>query len=219
MSDYAIENVLILQGGGSLGAFGCGVYKALVKNNIDLDVVAGTSIGGINAAIIAGSKREDNTDQFLEDFWLELSEGFVDIDKLSPFSAWNWHMERLQVPSKYDYYPYHSTLSAAVAGIKETYSSDRIEMEVKVKQLKSFYSSAVFGNSKMFIPRWAPEYLLTDKEYFTPQKWTFLYDHSPIVKTLERYISYDKLRPEANSKIRLILTAVNVLNARPLTFD
>jgi NTE family protein len=26
-----IENVLVMQGGGSLGAFGCGVYKALVK--------------------------------------------------------------------------------------------------------------------------------------------------------------------------------------------
>jgi NTE family protein len=32
MSD-AIENVLILQGGGSLGAFGCGVYKALATES------------------------------------------------------------------------------------------------------------------------------------------------------------------------------------------
>ena len=92
-------------------------------------------------------------------------------------------------------------------------------MEVKVKQMKSYYSSVIFGNSKMFIPRWAPEYALKDPEYFTPQKWTFLYDHSPIAKTLERYIDYDKLRPEGNSNARLILTAVNVLNARPLTFD
>ncbi|HEX7206980.1 MAG TPA: hypothetical protein VF233_02280 [Nitrososphaeraceae archaeon] len=41
----------------------------------------------------------------------------------------------------------------------------------------------------------------------------------PIAKTLERYINYDKLRPEGNSNARLILTSVNVLNARPLTFD
>ncbi|WP_458747343.1 patatin-like phospholipase family protein [Candidatus Nitrosocosmicus sp. T] len=219
MFDDTIENVLILQGGGSLGAFGCGVYKALVKNNINLDVIAGTSIGGINAAIIAGSKRENNTDQLLEDFWLELSEGFIDIDKLSPFSPWNWYMKTLQISSKFDYYPFHSPLATAVAGIKEIYSSDRMEMEVKIKQIKSFYSSAIFGNSKMFIPRWAPEYALKDSEYFTPQKWTFLYDHSPIAKTLERYINYNKLRPEGNSNARLILTAVNVLNARPLTFD
>jgi NTE family protein len=219
MSDNNLENVLILQGGGSLGAFGCGVYKALLKNNINLDVIAGTSIGGINAAIIAGSKREDNTDKLLEDFWLELSEGFVDIDNLSPFTVWNEYMKTFQMPLKFDYYPFPSSLSAAVAGIKETYSSDRIEMEVKVKQMKSFYSSVVFGNNKMFIPRWSPDYALKDPDYFTPQKWTFLYDHTPLAKTLERYISYDKLRPGRNSNIRLILTAVDVLNARPLTFD
>jgi hypothetical protein len=35
-----IENVLVLQGRGSLGAFACGVFKALVKKNIRLDIVA-----------------------------------------------------------------------------------------------------------------------------------------------------------------------------------
>ncbi len=44
-----LENVLILQGGCSLGAFGCGVFKALANNNVKLDIVAGTSVGGINA--------------------------------------------------------------------------------------------------------------------------------------------------------------------------
>ena len=37
-----IENVLILQGGGSLGAFGCGVFKTLAINNIKIDIIAGT---------------------------------------------------------------------------------------------------------------------------------------------------------------------------------
>src|ERR671919_826095 len=77
-----LENVLILQGGGSLGAFGCGVFKALATNNIILDIVAGTSIGGINAAIIAGSRDEKHPEQMLEQFWLELSQGFVDLDKV-----------------------------------------------------------------------------------------------------------------------------------------
>ena len=78
-----IENVLILQGGGSLGAFGCGVFKALVKRNLKIDMVAGTSIGGVNAAIIAGSKDQD-TEQLLEQFWLELADNFVDLDNFSP---------------------------------------------------------------------------------------------------------------------------------------
>ena len=68
-----IENILIMQGGGSLGAFGCGVYKGLVKRNILVDIAAGTSIGAVNTAIIAGSKS-DHPERNLEAFWLELAE-------------------------------------------------------------------------------------------------------------------------------------------------
>jgi predicted acylesterase/phospholipase RssA len=83
-----LENVLVLQGGGSLGAFGCGVFKALANNNIKLDIIAGTSIGGINAAIIAGSKDSKHPEQALEQFWLELSESFVEFDKhILPYST------------------------------------------------------------------------------------------------------------------------------------
>ncbi|MGH9998928.1 MAG: patatin-like phospholipase family protein, partial [Nitrosopumilaceae archaeon] len=67
------ETVLVLQGGGSLGAYECGVYKTLHKHKIKFDIVAGTSIGGINAAIIAGSKNNEPAKD-LEDFWLTLAE-------------------------------------------------------------------------------------------------------------------------------------------------
>ena len=52
-----VENVLVLQGGGSLGAFACGVYKTLAKHGLKFDIITGTSIGAINGAIIAGSKN------------------------------------------------------------------------------------------------------------------------------------------------------------------
>ncbi len=67
------ENVLVLQGGGSLGAYECGVYKAIDKLKIKIDIVAGTSIGGINASIIAASKSGNPTKD-LEDFWLTLAQ-------------------------------------------------------------------------------------------------------------------------------------------------
>lgn len=73
MTKSELETVLILQGGGSLGAYECGVYKTLKKIKIDFDVVVGTSIGAINAAIIAGSNNDDPA-KHLEEFWLELSE-------------------------------------------------------------------------------------------------------------------------------------------------
>jgi len=47
MFSNKIENVLVLQGG---------VFKALTNNSIKIDIVAGTSIGGINAAIRAYPK-------------------------------------------------------------------------------------------------------------------------------------------------------------------
>lgn len=216
-----LENVLILQGGGSLGAFGCGVFKALANNNIKLDIVAGTSIGGINAAIIAGSKDEKHPEQLLEQFWLELSQSFVDLDKVTlPSSSRSLpkFVEDILVSSGYYFY----NLPQNSSDPQRNYFSKTMnpnEHAIKMQQLKSFYSSAIFGNDKMFKPRWREENILTDPEYFEPQKWTYMYDFSPLVKTLERYIDYDRLKPNGNPNTRLILTAVNVLTAEPLTFD
>ncbi|MFZ1876789.1 MAG: hypothetical protein WAU25_07125, partial [Nitrososphaeraceae archaeon] len=100
--------------------------------------------------------------------------------------------------------------------ISKTYHDER---DIKMRQFRSFYSSAIFGNEKMFRPRWLQETALSDPEFFTPQNWTYIYDHTPLVKTLENYINYDKLRPDGNPNSRLILTAVNILNTQPLTFD
>ena len=73
-----VENVLVMQGGGSLGAFACGVFKALVKNKVQIDIVAGTSIGAVNAAIIVGSKS-GHPEKDLEDFWMEIGESSIEI--------------------------------------------------------------------------------------------------------------------------------------------
>lgn len=208
-SDYhkVIENVLILQGGGSLGAFGCGVFKALCQKGIKLDIVAGTSIGGVNAAIIAGSKNEKHPEQLLEEFWLELAENFVDLDGFTPFSP---YLEQLAANSRY----FSSSISK-----QSNNESERTLEAYRNKVIKSFFSSAMFGNDKMFKARWRPEYAFTDPEYFEPAKWTYLYDISPLAKTLERYIDYNKLNPDGNPNSRLIMTAVNVLTAEPITFD
>jgi NTE family protein len=67
------ETVLVMQGGGALGAYECGVYKTLEKYGIEFDIVAGTSIGAVNAAIIAGS-RDKSSAETLEKFWVLLAE-------------------------------------------------------------------------------------------------------------------------------------------------
>lgn len=60
--------VLVLQGGGALGAYQAGVYQALHEAGIEPDWVIGTSIGAINAALIAGNEKEQRLER-LEEFW------------------------------------------------------------------------------------------------------------------------------------------------------
>ena len=59
---------LLLQGGGALGAYQAGVYEALAEADLRPDWVAGTSIGAINSAIIAGNTREGRVAK-LREFW------------------------------------------------------------------------------------------------------------------------------------------------------
>ena len=60
--------VLVLQGGGALGAYQGGVYEALHEAKVEPDWIIGTSIGAINAGIIAGNAVEHRLDRLLE-FW------------------------------------------------------------------------------------------------------------------------------------------------------
>lgn len=53
--DLPGQVVLVLQGGGALGAFQLGVFQAMDEAGIRPDWVVGTSIGAINAALIAGN--------------------------------------------------------------------------------------------------------------------------------------------------------------------
>ncbi len=82
-----VQTALVLQGGGALGAFECGVVKALEEENIFPDVVAGVSIGAFNGAIIAGNPR--NATKALEAFWKELTVVSPPILPLPPPFLWS----------------------------------------------------------------------------------------------------------------------------------
>ena len=204
-----VENVLVLQGGGSLGAFACGVIKALVKKNVRIDIVAGTSIGAVNAAIIVGSKS-DHPEKDLEDFWIEIAESSPNI-----------------IPDifVFDY-------------------DNKAKKYILKKISAASANAAMFGVPKMFTPVWSrwstwnhyedDNNKIFDRnkieqqehyyDFLNPRNWTYFYDHSPLAKTLDRYIDYKKLNLAATKEklpevLRLIITAVDVMTARPLIFD
>jgi NTE family protein len=60
--------VLVFQGGGALGAYQWGVYQALTECQVHPHWVIGTSIGAINAGLIAGNPPEKRM-AALTDFW------------------------------------------------------------------------------------------------------------------------------------------------------
>jgi NTE family protein len=75
------QQVLVLQGGGALGAYQVGVYQALDEAGVELDWVVGTSIGAINAAIIAGSPHAERMGRLAE-FWSRIEQDHL-IDALA----------------------------------------------------------------------------------------------------------------------------------------
>jgi predicted acylesterase/phospholipase RssA len=68
VTTYKEKDVLALQGGGALGAYQAGAYEALCDAGRVPRWVAGTSIGAINAAIIAGNRPEHRVSR-LRQFW------------------------------------------------------------------------------------------------------------------------------------------------------
>ena len=184
------ETVLVLQGGGSLGAYECGVYKGFNKNGIIFDVLAGSSIGAINTSIIASAQNAgiDEPSSILEDFWLSLS-------------------ENMSFPNQFLQSPFPFMSSDEMMAI-----------------WSSFYSM-LYGNPKAFLPRW---FNPDSKDYFMPYKWTYLYDKTPLKKTLKQYIDIDKLkkidRHRNNNKdnkapSRLIITSTDIQKGEPVIFD
>ena len=77
--------VLVLQGGGALGAYQAGVYQALHEAGIEPDWVIGTSIGAINAGIIAGNEVKNRLPR-LREFWRRVERREI-LDFASPWRS------------------------------------------------------------------------------------------------------------------------------------
>ncbi|MGZ8288740.1 MAG: patatin-like phospholipase family protein [Telluria sp.] len=72
LNPHGLRIALVLQGGGALGAYQAGVYQALHEHDLVPDWVVGTSIGAVNAALIAGNPHEQRL-QRIRTFWERIS--------------------------------------------------------------------------------------------------------------------------------------------------
>ena len=80
---------LVLQGGGALGAYQAGVYQAIDEAKIEVHWICGTSIGGINGALIAGNPPERRVER-LRDFWETVTKPPVRLPNFSWLADGPW---------------------------------------------------------------------------------------------------------------------------------
>src|ERR1700688_2531793 len=94
--------VLVLQGGGALGSYQAGVYQALQEAGIEPDWIVGTSIGAINASLIAGNAPQDRLPR-LREFWSRVQR------------AHQWDLRGV-LPGFSDKWSYWTTLMRGIPG-------------------------------------------------------------------------------------------------------
>jgi NTE family protein len=202
------QRALVLQGGGSLGAYEAGVYQAIyeritktdrekgVKDKPFLNIVAGTSIGAINAAVIVSYVVENGTwegsSERLTEFWEYLSKE-SSLDRIPGFTAW-WDYLHNYI---------HSGISSGEAA-RRYYSA------------KEFSITGVHTVFSPLIP-------LVDTRFFDPLKIWYRFDSEPLKRSLERFAKF----PIATSfdeksslpQPRLLLVSVDVAEGAAVTFD
>ncbi|WP_027516663.1 patatin-like phospholipase family protein [Bradyrhizobium sp. WSM1417] len=100
--DLPGQVVLVLQGGGALGSYQAGVYQALHEAGIEPDWIIGTSIGAINACLIAGNAPDQRL-QRLKEFWKRMEQNPV------------WNL-RTAFPGFNDKLAYWSTVTHGIPG-------------------------------------------------------------------------------------------------------
>lgn len=94
--------VLVLQGGGALGSYQAGVYQALHEAGVEPDWIVGTSIGAINASLIAGNAWEKRLPR-LKEFWKRVER--------NPIAGF-----RTPLPGFEEHWSYWVTLTGGIPG-------------------------------------------------------------------------------------------------------
>jgi predicted acylesterase/phospholipase RssA len=225
-----VQRALVLQGGGALGAYEAGVLKTLYKKltiedeekdkkgkkgGLLFDIVAGTSIGAINGAVLVSNvisreKSWKSAVDTLEHFWIDESKeteedkgglaSTIDIDKLSSLDPWQKDEEW-----------YEKQNAASKEAARRYYSA------------KMLFLSGAPNVHKLLPVR--PDFRFLDNSDFN--KW-FIHNSEPLEKSIKRYCGNNDKNNNKKSKIftswdkkqpRLLVVAVDVAEGKTVTFD
>src|ERR687898_436986 len=198
------ERALVLQGGGSLGAYEAGAYKAIYQvlskeddeklvshKRPTFDIVAGTSIGAINSAVLVSYVIEngsyEGSDERLIDFWNYLSKESMAEANMSFKPWWDyWHRINGTVATGEAARRYYSAKEFAICGVPNVFH---------------------------------PHLPAADQKFFDTYNTWYRYSNEPLKRSLERFAKFPIATTKEEDQPRLLLVAVDVAEGSPVTFD
>lgn len=208
LDDNPIENVLVLQGGGSLGAYECGVYKTLSKYNIEFDIVAGTSIGALNAAIITAYKKGKEPVQELENFWLELSEKLIRLPE--PFSSIYFNDEMRAM---------FASMFSAAYGNPKAFTRSSLLTPFNYFSFKSPYPLFDISPLKETLEKYVDFTTLSKNSQVIDFKTKSNISNSDYSNSKQKKEQGEGKVEGEGERPRLIVTSTNIQTSRPVIFD
>lgn len=251
-----IQRALILQGGGALGAYELGVYRALCERLIEkdrsdgarknrplFDIIAGASIGALNAALIVHSIKNSmneivqangkvkDTDipaiwegsvTELTDFWCHITKPFPWFSGNLFKDSWDWANEISKVwlenYTKY-FAKYSLPLNLKTNYLNPFYLFFRPELYTPIATGESArrYFSWLYYPYMTPMHGITPNFVQPDTRFFLGIPTFARFSNSPLVETVtQHYWNADKepIRTTfEKGEPRLLLVAVDVLDA------
>ena len=241
------QRALVFQGGGSLGAYEAGVFhvlyhwikKDLSENQNIFDIIAGKSIGAINASIIishflenkakdAGKTKTANTLKYWEgfpeklfSFWKTISCSNIFYDFGLSLLKNNWDFNKKLAAEMFPYYK--NFIDAIVSGesLRRYYSTKKIIVE---------------GESHVFNPLFFPPFPtpLFNKFFdYSPSAWWYQYSNQPLKEFILDFapileipgydkVGYENLKKEKRKRKRnrdSYWLQQDIKTTEPETFD
>jgi NTE family protein len=197
------QRTLVFQGGGSLGAYEAGAYKAIYELLSERDkktgrvkkplfhIVAGTSIGAMNAAVLVSYVKEnkswEGSAERLIEFWEYLSTESL-FDKIPGFNEW------------WNYWNYFNNNLATGEAARRYYSTKRFMFE---------------GVPNVFNP---PK-PLGDRRFLDPLNTWYLFSNEPLKKSLEKFAKFPIATSYEENEPRLLLVSIDVQDGTVVVFD
>jgi NTE family protein len=199
-----VQRALILQGGGALGAYQAGVFKSFYEkmkrnqnndgddHNRLFDIIAGTSIGAMNGAILVSyfleNKKWEGSAERLESFWKYLSTPTPQISEA--LKQWKAQYEKGNNPSL-----------ASEEAARRYYS------------VKEFLKSGV---EKVFKPIYPP---IADNRFCDSQNQWLVYDNQPLRNSIEKFAKFPMATSYEKGEPRLLVISVDAAEGTTVTFD